>query len=35
MTGQNLLLLYAEGKRSFIAEQFRQLRTSLGFIGIR
>lgn len=27
-------LVIAEGKRSFIAEQFRQLRTSLGYLGI-
>ncbi len=30
MTGQNPPFVIAEGKRSFIAEQFRQLRTSLG-----
>ena len=27
-------IVIAEGKRSFIAEQFRQLRTSLGYMGI-
>lgn len=27
-------IVISEGKRSFIAEQFRQLRTSLGFMGI-
>ncbi len=27
-------LVIAEGKRNFIAEQFRQLRTSLGYLGI-
>jgi capsular exopolysaccharide synthesis family protein len=27
-------IVIAEGKRSFIAEQFRQLRTSLGYLGI-
>lgn len=27
-------LVISEGKRSFIAEQFRQLRTSLGYLGI-
>src|SRR5665647_3107939 len=27
-------VVIAEGKRSFIAEQFRQLRTSLGYMGI-
>lgn len=27
-------IVVAEGKRSFIAEQFRQLRTSLGYMGI-
>lgn len=27
-------LVIAEGKRSFIAEQFRQMRTSLGYLGI-
>jgi tyrosine-protein kinase Etk/Wzc len=27
-------IVIAEGKRTFIAEQFRQLRTSLGFMGI-
>ena len=30
----NKALVIAEGKRSFIAEQFRQLRTSLGYLGI-
>lgn len=30
----NAALVIAEGKRSFIAEQFRQLRTSLGYLGI-
>ncbi|OJY81128.1 MAG: hypothetical protein BGP14_07895 [Sphingobacteriales bacterium 44-15] len=30
----NKPLVIAEGKRSFIAEQFRQLRTSLGYLGI-
>ncbi|MFT3703327.1 MAG: polysaccharide biosynthesis tyrosine autokinase [Agriterribacter sp.] len=30
----NTALVIAEGKRSFIAEQFRQLRTSLGYLGI-
>ena len=29
-----LPIVISEGKRSFIAEQFRQLRTSLGFLGI-
>ncbi len=27
-------IVIAEGKRSFIAEQFRQLRTSLGYMGV-
>lgn len=30
----NTPLVIAEGKRTFVAEQFRQLRTSLGYLGI-
>jgi capsular exopolysaccharide synthesis family protein len=33
-SGSGSDLVIAEGKRSFIAEQFRQLRTSLGYLGI-